>query len=58
VQLFPVPGNSFELLLGEACPALPMATTQMTVGMPMVMPSTVKILRILFRHRVKIADRK
>ena len=41
----------------RACPAFPMATTQMTAAIPMVMPRTVRMLRILFRSNATRADR-
>ena len=40
----------------RAWPALPMATTQMTAAIPMVMPSTVSRLRILLRIRAVMAE--
>ena len=41
----------------RACPALPMATTQMTAAIPMVTPRIVRRLRILFRRSARAADR-
>ena len=41
----------------RACPAFPIATTQMTAAMPIVMPSTVSTLRILLRSSATIAAR-
>src|SRR6266436_1669335 len=41
----------------RAWPALPIDTTQMTAAIPMVMPSTVKTLRILLRSSATTADR-
>src|SRR5581483_898018 len=38
-------------------PALPIATTQITAAMPMVMPSTVSVLRVLLRCRKRTPSR-
>ena len=42
----------------RACPALPMATTQITAAIPMVIPKTVRTLRILFLSSATEADLK
>jgi hypothetical protein len=45
-------------LATRACPALPIATTQITAAIPMVIPRTVRMLRILFLSNATNADRK
>src|SRR6266404_5602299 len=40
----------------RACPAFPMATTQITAAIPLVIPRTVSTLRILFLSSATSAD--
>src|SRR5579864_7380295 len=46
----------FSCCSTRACPALPIATTQITAAMPMVIPSTVSELRSLFLSSAPQAD--